>query len=213
MKTAIVIGATGLVGSALVQLLLEDNQFSTVKIFVRHATGIKSHKLEEYVVNFDQPDKWQQRITGDVLFSCMGTTRSQSRNKDERYKVEYTYQFNTALAAATNGVPVYVLVSSVGANDQSAYFYLRTKGALETAVLALPFAHTHILRPGPLAGVRKKKRPGEQLFVKTLGALNAVGLLKKYLPVAARNVARSMIRVSLDEQVRVKVYESKDCCG
>src|ERR1700743_749739 len=114
MKTAIVIGATGLVGSELTRLLINDSRYERVKIFVRKPTGITSDKLEEHIVDFGEPDKWKRFVTGDVLYSALGTTLRAAGSKDEQYKVDYTYQYRFAKIAAANGVSAYVLISAAG---------------------------------------------------------------------------------------------------
>ncbi|RFM26792.1 NAD(P)H-binding protein [Deminuibacter soli] len=208
MKTAIVIGATGMVGSALVQLLLEHRDYAHVKTFVRHSSNVKHPKLQERVVDFNQVAGWQHFLQGDVLFSCLGTTLKQAGSKDAQYQVDYTYQLEVALAAAANKVPVYVLVSASGASINAAHFYLRMKGALETAILALPFLHTHILRPGVLEGARKQKRMGELTFLKAMRFFNGIGMFKKFRPVHVRKLARVMIGIAGNSAAKVKVYEA-----
>ena len=117
MKTAIVIGATGLVGSALTSQLLEHPEFSGVKVFVRRSTHLSHQKLREHIVDFDKIDDWKHLLQGDVLFSAMGTTLNKAGSKAAQYRIDYTYQYNVAAAAASNGVPAYVLISSAGASD------------------------------------------------------------------------------------------------
>src|SRR5689334_5676279 len=98
-RTAMVIGATGLVGSHLVQLLLHDDRFAVVKIFARRSTGIQHPKLQERIIDFDHPERWKHLITGDVLFSALGTTLKTAGSKEAQYKIDHTYQFNVAKAA------------------------------------------------------------------------------------------------------------------
>jgi uncharacterized protein YbjT (DUF2867 family) len=107
-KIAIVIGATGLVGSQLVQLLLKDDRFSKIKILARRGTGITNSKLQEHIINFNHPEQWKHLVTGDVLFSALGTTLKTAGSKEAQYKIDHTYQFNVAKAAAENQVPDYV---------------------------------------------------------------------------------------------------------
>ena len=140
-KTAILIGATGLVGAALTDALLADSRFEKVVVFVRRATGKNHPKLEEHIVNFDAIDNWKQLLTGDVLFSAMGTTIGKAGSKEAQYKIDYTYQYEVAKAASENGVRQYVLVSSAGASPQSKIFYSRMKGELKTSCYCLRLSH------------------------------------------------------------------------
>ncbi len=94
MKTAIVIGATGLVGEQLVALLLKDTRFEKVKTFVRRSANMNNPKLEEHVIDFDQPESWKKQVTGDVLYSALGTTLRVAGSKEAQYKIDYTYQYN-----------------------------------------------------------------------------------------------------------------------
>ncbi|HLP05854.1 MAG TPA: NAD-dependent epimerase/dehydratase family protein, partial [Paludibacter sp.] len=131
MKKAIVIGSTGLVGSQLVQLLLQHAGYSEIISLARRESGVKHPKLTEFIVDFDKPDTWSDKVHGDVLFSAMGTTIAKAKTRAEQYKVDFSYQFNTAEIAARNGVPSYVLVSAAGANPKSPIFYSNMKGKLE----------------------------------------------------------------------------------
>jgi len=193
-KTALVIGATGLVGRQLVNLLLEDARYEKVKVFSRKTTGISSPKLEERIIDFCSVESWKEFVVGDVLFSALGTTLSQAGSKGAQYKVDFTFQYDFARIAALNGVPALVLVSSKGADTQSKFFYMRMKGELEEAVRTLNFSGCVILRPGPLAGKREDFRLAEKLGISAIRLLNKVGLLKAYEPISGRQVAKAMIK-------------------
>lgn len=193
MKTALIIGATGMVGSSLLEKLTDSGDYNRVVAFVRRSTGITHPKLTEFVVNFDEVNEWAGHIQGDVLFSCMGTTLKDAGSKSEQYKVDFDYQYNVARAALANGVKQYLLVSSVGANAQSANFYLSTKGKLDNAVQQLGFERCVILRPGQLYGNRKQNRPAETIGLRVTFLLNKAGLLRKYRPIHAGQVASALI--------------------
>jgi uncharacterized protein YbjT (DUF2867 family) len=195
-RTAIVIGATGLVGSSLVQQLLENGQFSRVITFVRRKSGGGHPRLEEHEIDFDDEQSWADLVRGDVLFSALGTTLKTAGSKDAQFKVDYHYQYNFAKAAAANGVPVYVLVSSAMANPDAKLFYTRMKGQLEMAISVLPFQSIQILRPGILTGNRRENRAGEKIGTAFIRALNAIGLFKRQKPIPASTVAKAMINVS-----------------
>lgn len=196
MKKAIVIGATGMVGTQLIDLLLHTRQYSEVVSLVRKPTGITHPKLSEYRIDFDKPEKWKELIKGDVLFSTLGTTLARAGSKDAQYKVDFTYQYEIARIAAKNGVQRYVLVSSAGANARSGAFYMRMKGQLEDAVKTLPFQVVSIIRPGQLAGERTEKRMGETIGLKVMKFLNKIGMFKRYRPIHARQVALAMINAA-----------------
>lgn len=203
MKTAIVIGATGLVGRSLTEMLLKDRRFDTVKIFVRRTAGISDPKLEEHVVNFDEPDTWKKRLTGDVLYSAMGTTLKTAGSKEAQYKIDYTYQYQVAKYAAANGVPQYVLVSSAGAATDSKIFYSRMKGELERDIKKLPFETIHIIRPGMLAGERDEVRTGEKLFTGIMSFLGKMPGLGNLKPIQGTEVARAMINATFRQPVGI----------
>ena len=193
LHTALVIGSTGMVGRELIKQLCESSEFEQVISFVRRSSGFSHSKLKEHVVNFDQPESWKELLKGDVLFSCMGTTLAAAGSKASQYKVDYTYQYETARMAAENNVPVYVLVSSTGANANSALFYPKIKGQLDEAVQKLGFKSVQILRPGQLYGERQQKRSAELFAVKMMFAMNSLGIFKKYRPIHASEVAKAMI--------------------
>ena len=193
LRTALVIGSTGMVGRELIKQLCESSEFEQVISFVRRSSGFSHPKLQEHVVDFDQPESWKELLKGDVLFSCMGTTLAAAGSKASQYKVDYTYQYETARMAAENNVPVYVLVSSTGANANSALFYPKIKGQLDEAVQKLGFKSVQILRPGQLYGKRQQKRSAELFAVKMMFAINKLGLFKKYKPIHASEVAKAMI--------------------
>lgn len=205
-RTAIVIGATGLVGSHLVQLLLNDNRFTGIKIFARRSTGINHAKLEEYIIDFDHPDQWKHLVTGDVLFSSLGTTLKTAGSKEAQYKIDHTYQFNVAKAAADNHVPVYVLISAAMASEHSRIFYSRMKGELERDIKELPFEYIHIIQPGMLIGERKENRPFEKIATPFILFLNKLGIAKKQKPIHASIVAQAMINVSFKRQKHIDTY-------
>ena len=195
MKKALVLGATGAVGKDLVERLLSDDTFGEVDIFVRRQVGWDAPKLRVHIVDFDRPEEWNHLLSGDVLFSCLGTTIKAAGSQEAQWKVDYTYQYNAAKAARENGVPTYVLVSAIGASSQSKFFYTRMKGTLDDAVQALGFPACFILRPPSL--IRKgSDRFGEKVGVAVLKAFNAIGLLRAYRPLPTEDLADAMISLA-----------------
>ncbi|MFZ9956523.1 MAG: NAD(P)H-binding protein [Flavobacteriales bacterium] len=210
MKTAIILGSSGLVGTALLQQLIKDDSYSNIKILVRKPSEIKHSKIEEIIVDFKNIESYKQLVVGDILFSCMGTTLQNAKSKATQYEVDFTYQFQTAKAAAENGVKEYVLISSIGASAKSNNFYLRMKGELEEAVRSLPFKQINIMRPGPLGGNRKEFRLGEALSFPILKFFNALGLFKKYRIIDVEIVAKAMINSTKQNQNKWNIYESNE---
>lgn len=192
-NTAIVIGATGLVGSHVLGQLLGDDRYQTVKVFHRRSTGLNHPKLEEHIIDFDAIDSWKDQLTGDELYSALGTTIKKAGSQESQYTIDYTYQFEAAKAASENGVKKYSLVSSAGANDESSAFYPRLKGELDEALKKLPFEVITILRPSFLDGDREESRLGESVGIKLAKVFTKIPGLKKYRPISAEKVAEGMI--------------------
>lgn len=205
-KVANLIGASGLVGHQLVTQLLENQEFEKIRIFVRRRTGIVHPKLEENLIDFDSLESWTHLVKGDLLFSSLGTTLKTAKTKENQYKVDFTYQYNFAKAAADNGVPVYVLVSSIGANSKSSVFYSRIKGELEEEVEKLKFKKSLIFRPSILDGNRQEKRIAEKIGLVVSRFLTRF-ILKKYRPTPVNRLADKMIRLALDETTGFRLIE------
>jgi uncharacterized protein YbjT (DUF2867 family) len=209
MKTAIIIGATGLVGNQLTIKLLNDDRYELVKIFVRKSSGITHPKLEEHVVDFDRLKTWKDQIIGDELYSAMGTTMKKAGSKAAQYKIDFTYQYECAKAASENGVGKYLLVSSAGANSKSSNFYLRIKGELDEKVSEVPFKQINIFRPSFLAGERKESRRGEAIGISAVNFLaKIIPPLRKYRPIEAATVAEAMIKAAnAENKNKISIYE------
>ena len=206
---ALVLGATGAIGKDLVSQLLGDPAFDKVDIFVRRDVSISSEKLTVHVVDFDHPQEWSHELTGDVLFSTLGTTLRAAGSQEAQWKVDYTYQYQAAKAARAAGVEKLVLVSSVGADSHSRIFYSRMKGKLDEDVSKLGFPGCFILRPPSL--IRKgSDRFGEKAGVAILKGLNAVGLMRSWTPMPTEEVAAAMIRVSKSALCGIHIVTSQE---
>ena len=206
MKTAIIIGATGLVGSELVKLTLKDSRFEKVKVFARKPTGMQSHKLEEHIINFDEPDKWKKLVKGDVLYSALGTTLKVAGSKEAQHKIDYTYQYNFAKIAAANNVQEYILVSAAGSSPDSRIFYSRMKGELERDIKKLPFDAIHIIRPGMLGAGRKEQRTGEKIGITAMNMISYIPGLSSLKPIPGSEVAQAMINATFRHVIGIHSY-------
>lgn len=205
---AIVIGATGLIGKQLVKQLLKDELYAEVKVFVRRSTGHTHPKLKEFIIDFDEIDKHANDITGDILFSVLGTTIKTAGSKDVQYKIDYGYQFNTAEIAAENGVSKLVLLSSIGADKNSNIFYSQMKGQLDEDVKSLGFEQVSILRPSMLEGDRDEFRWAEKVFTPIMKAAVLVPCWKKYRPIKDGTVAKAMRNAVHENDSSYHIYES-----
>lgn len=212
MKTAIIIGATGLVGSFITLKLLDDNRYNKVKVFVRRSLEIVHSKLEENIVDFEKIDSWKELLICDELFSALGTTIKKAGSKETQYKIDFTYQHEIAEAASNNGVKNYFLVSSLGADYKSSNFYLRMKGNLDEKIQQLNFERIRIFRPSILVGLRSEERLGESISIKIAGVVaKLIPALKKYKPINASLVAEAMIKTANQTTLeKIKIYQSEE---
>jgi len=211
-KTAILLGASGLVGSSLLKLLLANDLYKHVKVFVRTDLGINHPKLTVYVVDFNKPDSYKEKVTADELFCCLGTTIKQAGSQEAFRRVDYTYPVTFAEIAKANGIRHYLLVSSIGANASSSVFYLRTKGECENDIRKTGIENISVFRPASLSGNRKVPRMGETISLAVLKAFSflLIGKLRKYRPVNVTKVAEAMIKSAAYPKVGFTVYESDE---
>lgn len=193
MKTALLAGATGLVGGHLLEQLLDDPRYGTVVALVRRPLERQHPKLRQEIIDFDQPDPAQ--IAGDDLFCALGTTLRKAGSKEAQYRIDCTYPYAIGKVAKANGVRQYLLVSSVGADAQSSNFYLKTKGDLEGKLRALDFEMFVSARPSILLGARSEFRLGERIGI-ALAQVFAFLIPKKYRGIHAAKVAAALIQLA-----------------
>jgi uncharacterized protein YbjT (DUF2867 family) len=207
-KTALVLGASGLIGSILTQMLLDSEAYRQVTILVRRPVDLAHPKLNQEVINFDRPDAG--KVRGDDVFCCLGTTIKVAGSKEAFYKVDATYPYELAKLARANGASQFLLVTAMGADARSILFYNRVKGEVEEKIAHLNYDSYSIFRPSLLLGDRKEVRPAEKMAQNFSGILSAlmVGPLKKYKPIEARKVAAAMRKVALHRRKGRYVFES-----
>jgi len=208
---ALVLGSTGATGQELVKLLLNNSNFSKVSVFVRRPISINHEKLTVHKVDFSRLNNYKDLVDGDVLFSALGTTRKDAGSKKAQYLVDYTYQYEFAKMASENRVSHYSLVSSVGANDKSWFFYPRIKGYLEESIKHLDFNKIHIFQPPSLIRQPDLIRVSEKISLKTLNILNKMGLLRSFKPVSVVDLAIKMISELKTKNLnKITIYKSED---
>ena len=208
---AIVIGATGAVGRFLVSQLLENSRIKSVTIFVRKNITSENKKLIVHKIDFSNISKHRDKIVGDVLFSAMGTTLKDAGSKKKQYLVDYTYQYNFAKIASENGVKQYSLVSSMGANTRSLFFYPKIKGILEENVANLSFERVQIFRPASLIRPLTLLRKNEKIIVSIIIFFNKLNLFTAIKPLDVEDLAKFMInKVFEDNTKKTTVYDLKE---
>ena len=208
---ALVLGATGATGKELVKLLLEDPNFSKVSLFVRRKIHDNHEKLTIHKIDFSRLSEYSSLVTGDILFSALGTTRKDAGGKQEQFLVDYTYQYEFAKIASENSVHHYSLISSIGANKNSLFFYPRIKGTLESSVKNLRFNKTHIFQPPSLIRQPELIRIGEKYIINLLKAINKLGFLKSLKPLPVKDLSIKIINESLaNKNEGITIYRSKD---
>jgi len=193
LRTALVLGATGLVGSELVKQLLDDDYYTKVKVFVRRSLGISNPKLEELIIDFDTPELWANELLGDVIYSAFGTTLKKAGSKEAQYKIDYHYQYLVLRLACENAVPDCVVVSAPGASIASKFFYNKMKGELDRDVAKLGFDRLVLIKPSVLWGKRDETRFGESFGIVLGNLLSWIPGIRKYRPIRGATVAQAMI--------------------
>ncbi len=211
MKTALLFGATGLVGSHLLNLLIINNNYSKIKVFVRSSIELNDPKIEIIQTDFNNLNNHREDIKGDDCFFCIGTTKKNSPDKNEYKRVELEVPKQVAQIAKSNLVNSFVFVSSGYADPKSSGDYLKFKGLVEEELKRLNFSKLGIMRPSFLLGNRQEKRVGEKIgiFVFKLLSPLFLGPLKKMKPIHSVTVAKAMIRTA-NEKLEKKVFESNE---
>lgn len=210
MKTALIIGSTGLIGSQLLNLLLDSNDYLKVITFVKRDTGIKHKKLTQHIIDFDKPETYKELVVGDDFFCTIGTTIKKAGSKEAFTKVDFEYPRQFAALALQNKVKQFLIISSLGADAKSGNFYLKTKGEIQDFLKDCNFESVSILQPSLLLGNRTEFRFGEKVgafFMKTFSFL-FLGNLKKYKPIESKTVAKALLKIAQTNNKGLKIYES-----
>ena len=198
MKTALIFGSSGLIGNELLNIILQNNNYNKVKIFVRSVPKNNDTKLEIIQTDFTSLEKHKDSIVGDDCFFCIGTTHKETPDKNEYRRIEYDIPVKVAQIAKSNSVNSFVYISSIGANSNSSGSYLKNKGQVEEELKKMNFLKLAVIRPSILLGNRKPFRLGERIGIFVMKALSVffLGSLKKYKPIKAENVAKAMMSIA-----------------
>ncbi|WP_270168760.1 NAD(P)H-binding protein [Paenibacillus sp. SYP-B4298] len=212
--TAVVAGATGLIGQELVQQLLEHPAYSQVVALVRRELGMSHPKLLQQMLSFDQlEDEVEGRwLQGADVYCALGTTIKKAGSQEAFRRVDYTYPLALGRAARRHDAACLVIVTAMGASARSNIFYSRVKGEVERDLSALKLKRLVVMRPSLLLGERAEKRPGEHAAsaaYRLLGGL-MIGPLAKYKAIEGREVARAMIAAARRAGSPFEVLESQE---
>lgn len=213
-QTAIVFGATGLVGRQVVLELIQKTEYTRIKVFTRRKLDFSHEKVHEVITDFKDWDKILESMNGEAVFCCLGTTQKKAGSKEAFRKVDYDLVIKIAELTHQKGIQKIAVISSIGANHKSSNFYLKTKGKMEEKIKIIPIEKKIIVRPSLLLGDRKEFRFSEllgKILFFVFGFL-FVGKLKKYKGIKDSQVAAAMIKLleRKDEQI---IFESDELMG
>jgi len=211
-RSAVVFGATGLVGESLVKQLCEQEKYISVTAIGRNPLTFKHEKLEQIIHSLDDLTESDIQFAHDV-FCCLGTTMKKAGSKEQFEKVDFEYPMSIASLAKNQHVEHFIVISAIGASDKARAYYSRVKGKLETELAKLQFPRLSIVRPSLLTGNRSEFRLGEKAGENVLKVLNPllIGGLKKFRSIEASQVATAMIAIALTEdKTPVRVYQSDE---
>jgi len=212
MRSAIVVGATGLTGSSLIEQLCENDEYVSVIVIARRELQYKHPKLEVKIRNFDTLEEKDIEFAHE-LYCCLGTTIKKAGAREAFEKVDFEYPLAIASLAKKQGIPHMLVITAMGANEQSRFYYNRVKGKLENALIELGLQRLSIIRPSLLVGQREEFRLGEKVGEKLLKLANPllIGPLKRSRAIEASQVAKAMIVIALHgKKQSVTIYPSQD---
>jgi uncharacterized protein YbjT (DUF2867 family) len=210
MKAALIAGATGLCGKNLLYALLKNKEYTRVFILVRKELAIKDSKLTQIIFNYENEQEYQNLPSADVIFCCLGTTIKKAGSKESFKKVDLEYPAKLAKACSEKGYKKLLLITAVGADKHSGFFYNQVKGEVEEKIKTYPFESVFICRPSILLGDRTDLRIGEEIgkfFAKFSSAL-IFGSLKKYKAIEASSVSNAMLVLSNGDETGIHIIES-----
>ena len=211
-KKAVLFGASGFIGSFLLEGLLNDPDYDQVTIVVRKDLKVSNPKLKTLIGNLQTLPDLKDQIRADEVFIALGTTKANTPDQKEYYQVDHDYPVLAARLGKENGAKSVLLVSAVGADAGSGIFYVRTKGETDRDIIALNLEHTHIFRPSMIMGNRQESRTLEKSLIKIFSVINPlfIGPMKKYRGIEAKDIARAMLLAAKKGTEKVKIYEFEE---
>lgn len=212
MKKAILYGASGLVGSYILEYLLKSPNYEQITIVVRKDLNIQHPKLKTLIADFHSLPEVAKDIAVDEIFIALGSTQKKTPDKKIYYQIDHDYPLLSAKLAKENDAKAVFIVSAVGANPNSSVFYTKLKGETEQDIIGLDFDHTFIFRPSMILGNRKENRPLEKVFITLFKFINPLfmGNLSKYKGIEASDIAKAMVNSINHHNDKVKILHWKD---
>ncbi|ANU22193.1 NAD(P)H-binding protein [Planococcus donghaensis] len=209
-KTALLAGASGLVGKELLYILLNSSNYSKVIILVRQPLEIAHEKLQQVTTDFDKMEEYAKYFDVDDVYCCLGTTIKKAGSQEAFKKVDYDYPLKMAELSASQQAKNFLVITALGADSTSKVFYSRTKGQLQVRLKKLGLTALHIFQPSLLLGERKEFRLGEKAAASLSPIFNRFlkGKMEKYKPVEAKSVALAMYEVAQIERTGNYTYPS-----
>ncbi|MGB3775462.1 MAG: NAD-dependent epimerase/dehydratase family protein [Leeuwenhoekiella sp.] len=210
-KTAIILGITGLVGGVLAEQLFKDNDYEQVISFHRRKSGLQNQKLTEYIVDLFELEKEVERFKADVVFCCIGTTKSKTEDKSTYKSIDYGIPLQAAQLCEINAIPTFMAISAMGADASSSIFYNRVKGEMQRDIMKLTIPNRYFLQPALLSGDRNEKRVGESIANAIFKVINPIllGPLRKYRSIEPSKIATTM-RVVAKNGYHKRLIESDE---
>jgi uncharacterized protein YbjT (DUF2867 family) len=210
-KTALIAGATGLIGKELLQFLLNGSEYDKVVAIVRRSVETDYPKLDERIVDFDNLEQFKEIFTVDDVFCCLGTTIKKAKTKEAMWKIDVDYPVAIANLSSSQGARKFLLVSSMNADPDSPIFYSKMKGKLEEEIKQISFETTAVFHPSLLLGERDEFRLGERAAAAIFTKIPFLfgGPLKKYKAIEGRTVASAMYRVAQKDTAGLTIYPSE----
>ena len=194
-KTAIILGATGLTGSLVLEQLLTNDQYDCIKLFSRKTTGVTHPKVKEYLGDILDLESFSFDFTGDEVYVCIGTTKKKTPDRSLYRSIDFGIPVAAAKLAKANNIPAIAVVSAIGADSKSSFEYNRIKGDMETGVQEAGVTRTYFVRPSLITGNRQENRGGEKFSIVLFKLLRPImiGKLKRYRAVEASAIAAKLI--------------------
>ncbi len=212
MKKAILFGATGFIGSNLLEELLNNSDYEQVTVVVRKKIDKIHPKLKVIIGDFQSLTNLKNEIIADDVFITLGTTKKNTPDQKEYYQIDHDYPVLATKLAKENGAKSVFIVTAIGANPNSKIFYSRMKGEVERDILALDMDFTHIFEPSMILGNRTENRPSEKIFQGITKFINPLlgGSLSKYKGIEGKEIAIAMNKASKKQTEKAKVYQWKE---